>query len=391
MSKKIIFITGYFPFGKSEVWAINELNSLLNLGNEITIAPRSGGGEIINQDAIKFNSHLIDLPFISWPIIILLFKSILFKPSLIFKILLENIRQSNTIINFVKGVVIIPKSLLLAEILKNKNIDHIHSFQTTSTAFMAFILSYILKVPWSYTLHTSETLHSRFKRSIMHQSNSASLCRTISQKTANDLSSFIGPSLSKKVSMVHLGVDMEVDRKKTNIIDDSFIIATPAELIPRKGHIYGIQASKKLIDMGVKNFKWFFYGSGPLLSNLQRKVKDLDLIHHCFFPGNLDHHQLLNKYKNNEVDAVVISSISTDIPEGIPVALMEAMSYRIPVVASDCGATKELVNGESGILVDQKDSKAISDALSKLIKNPEFRAKVSNIVRNKVELECESM
>ena len=81
MSKNYLYYW-LFPYGKSEVWAINELNSLQDLDNEITIIPRSGKGEIINQDAIKFNSHLIDLPFINFPILISLLKNILFKPSI---------------------------------------------------------------------------------------------------------------------------------------------------------------------------------------------------------------------------------------------------------------------------------------------------------------------
>ena len=60
MNKKIVFITSSFPFGKSEVWAINEINSFLELGNEITIIPRTGKGKIINKDAVKFTPNLID-------------------------------------------------------------------------------------------------------------------------------------------------------------------------------------------------------------------------------------------------------------------------------------------------------------------------------------------
>jgi hypothetical protein len=63
MNKKIVYITSSFPYGKSEVWANNELNSLLELGNEITIIPRTGQGKIINKDAVKFTPNLIDLPF----------------------------------------------------------------------------------------------------------------------------------------------------------------------------------------------------------------------------------------------------------------------------------------------------------------------------------------
>ena len=70
MNKKIVFITSSFPFGKSEVWAINEINSLIDLGNEIIIIPRTGKGKIINQDAIKFIPNLIDLPFMNCKIFI---------------------------------------------------------------------------------------------------------------------------------------------------------------------------------------------------------------------------------------------------------------------------------------------------------------------------------
>lgn len=384
MNKKIVFITSSFPFGKSEVWAINEINSLLELGNEITLIPRTGKGKIINKDAVKFTPNLIDLPFLNWSIFIFLLRTIFFKPFIFLKLLIKNIKQSNTIIDFIKGLIILPKALFLANILKSRNIDHIHTLQTTSAAFMAFILSSILKVPWSYTLHTSEIINSKYKRSILFQSRSASICRTISQRTANDLSNFIGPSLSKKVVKVHLGVDVKGSRNATSFANDSFTIVTPAELTTRKGHIFAIEASKKLVDIGITNFEWFFYGSGPLLNELQEKVKELNLINHCYFPGNLDHYELLNKYKNNNVDIVVISSISTDVPEGIPVSLMEAMSFEIPVIATDCGATKELVDGESGILVNEKDSEALSNAIFKFINKPEFRRKIGNNGRNKV-------
>ena len=392
MNKKIIYVTSHFPFGKSEVWAANELNSLLELGNEIIIIPRTGQGKIINNDSIKFTPNLIDLPFFNWSIFIFLIRTILLNPMLFLKLLIKIIKQSNSIIDFVKGIIILPKSLFVGKILKRAAIDHIHTLSTTSTAVMAFILSLTLKVPWSYTIHTSEKFNSNFKRSILFQSTSASKCRTISQRTAKDLANFIGPSLSKKIAMVHLGVDIEGFKNEKTNINDPLIIATPAELTVRKGHIYAIEAAKKLIDMGVSNFKWFFYGSGPLLNKLQQKVKELHLINHCYFSGNIDHQELLNKYENYKVDIVVITSISTtNIPEGIPVSLMEAMSYEIPVIATDCGGTKELVDGQSGILVNQKDSEALKNAIYKLINNYDYRIEIGTNGRNKIRQDFNTM
>lgn len=386
MNKKIVYITSSFPFGRSEVWAANELNSLLELGNEVIIIPRTGKGKIINKNAIKFTPNLIDSPFLNWSIFIFLLRTILFNPFQFLKLLIEIIKQSNNMIDFVKGLITVPKSLFIANTLKHSTIDHIHAFSTTSTAVMAFILSSNLKVPWSYTLHSSSILNSNYRRSFLFHSRSALKCRTISDITANDLSNFLGPFLSNKVAMVHLGVNIKNLKNKKSIINDSFIFVTPAELKEHKGHVYAIEAAKKLIDMGVSNFKWFFYGSGPLLNKLHKKVKELNLINHCFFPGIIDHQELLNMYENNGVDIVISSSVSIlDVFEGIPVSLMEAMSYEIPVIATDCGGTKELVDGKSGILVEQKDSNALKNAIYKLINNYDYRIEIGTNGRNKIE------
>lgn len=392
MNKTIVYITSHFPFEKYEIWAANEINSLIELGNEIIIIPRTGKGKIINKDSIKFIPRLIDLPFLNWSIFIFIISTILIRPFHFLKFLIKIIKQSNSIIDFVKGIIILPKSLFLGKVLKNVKIDHIHSFSTTSTAVMAYILSSNLKLPWSYTLHSSSILNSRYKKSLLFHSRSASICRTISEITANDLSKFLGPSLSNKVSTIHLGVNISNLKNKTSKDDDTFIIATPAEIKEHKGHIYALEAAKILVDMGITNFKWFFYGNGPLLNHLKKKVKKLNLSNNCYFPGTIDHHLLLNKYKENKVDLVVSSSISIlNVFEGIPVSLMEAMSFEIPVIATDCGSTRELVDGQSGILINQNDSNELKNAIFKLMHQPEYRRKIGKNGRNKIKQDFDTM
>ena len=112
----------------------------------------------------------------------------------------------------------------------------------------------------------------------------------------------------------------------------------------------------------------------------------MNLINHCYFPGNIDHQKLLNKYENNKVDIVISSSITVlDVFEGIPVSLMEAMSYEIPIIATDVGGTKELVDGQSGILVNQKDSEALKNSILKLINDIEYRIVIGKNGRNKIK------
>src|SRR5690606_4461585 len=57
---------------------------------------------------------------------------------------------------------------------------------------------------------------------------------------------------------------------------------------------------------------------------------------------------LFHIYENNHVDCFVNVRES----EGIPVSIMEAMSYGIPVIATDVGASREIVNNRNGFLLD---------------------------------------
>jgi glycosyltransferase involved in cell wall biosynthesis len=128
------------------------------------------------------------------------------------------------------------------------------------------------------------------------------------------------------------------------------------------------------------------------LNELKKKVKEFNLINHCYFPGNIDHKELLDKYKRNEVDIVISSSITTqEVFEGIPVSLMEAMSYGIPVIATDCGATRELVDGKSGILVNQNDANSVSTAIIRLINNPEYYREIGRNGRNKINQDFDTV
>ena len=76
--------------------------------------------------------------------------------------------------------------------------------------------------------------------------------------------------------------------------------------------------------------------------------------------GAMNNADVLLYYQNNPVDLFVnVSSI-----EGVPVSIMEAISYNIPVVATDVGATCEVVTEESGILISANPSmQEIKDAI----------------------------
>ena len=68
--------------------------------------------------------------------------------------------------------------------------------------------------------------------------------------------------------------------------------------------------------------------------------------------GQLSHNEVIDYYRTHTVDLFV--NLSTN--EGVPVSIMEAISFDIPVVATDVGATSEIVSTETGVLLSANPS-----------------------------------
>ena len=95
--------------------------------------------------------------------------------------------------------------------------------------------------------------------------------------------------------------------------------------------------------------EWTHYGDGVLLESLIGKARNKIGKHVQYsFKGYLPNHALLERYSKGSFDLFLNVSAS----EGIPVSIMEAMSFGIPTVATDVGGTNELVkDGVNGLLL----------------------------------------
>jgi len=72
--------------------------------------------------------------------------------------------------------------------------------------------------------------------------------------------------------------------------------------------------------------------------------------------------------------------------EGLPVSILEAMSWEIAVISTRVGGIPELVrDGTDGILINPGDVTALSQALMRLGKDKEFRQQLGRAARSQVE------
>lgn len=172
---------------------------------------------------------------------------------------------------------------------------------------------------------------------------------SVSQRGADALKEH-NPDFSDKVKVAYLGTeDHGINKQQSG---ELFTIVSCA-------HVSGIKRVH-MIGEALKHvkppFRWChiggFYDDDPVarkaLENVtaelrERKDVQVELL------GHKTHDQVFEFYKTNSVD-LFISLSST---EGLPVTIMEATSFGIPVLATDVGGCREIVNEQTGFLVDK--------------------------------------
>lgn len=185
----------------------------------------------------------------------------------------------------------------------------------------------------------------------------------ISDKMRNIYKEALGETyrdISDKCFVSYLGStknELSIINKKTV----GFNICTCSSVVPVKRLHLLVKALKK---WDIDKLTWTHIGDGPLMLELKDMVADLvnsnSHVKVVLF-GALHNEQVKEYYKNNSVDLFVNVSQS----EGLPVSIMEAISYGIPVLASDVGGTSEIVQATNGFLFPVDAS---SDKICDMIK-----------------------
>jgi len=129
---------------------------------------------------------------------------------------------------------------------------------------------------------------------------------------------------------------------------DKFVIVSCSNLIPLKRIDLLIKALETVKTD--KPVEWLHFGDGILRKELEEEAS-LRLTSKSGmsfrFMGHYPNNELMEFYNRNKVDLF----INTSSTEGLPVSIMEAQSYGIPVIATDTGGVREIVVEGTGSLL----------------------------------------
>ncbi|HVW18651.1 MAG TPA: FkbM family methyltransferase [Solirubrobacteraceae bacterium] len=176
----------------------------------------------------------------------------------------------------------------------------------------------------------------------------------------------------ERIAVVHNAVAVErfggpPDPAVRSEIDDGSgrpIALVPARLAPEKGHRHLLAAATKLPGV-----RFVCVGDGALRDELAEEARRLGVSERVTFLGRRrDMPALLAA-----CDLVVLPSLA----EGLPLSLIEAMASHRPVVATDIGGTRELVDGETGVLVAPGDPDALAAGIGALLADDDRRERLA--------------
>lgn len=125
-----------------------------------------------------------------------------------------------------------------------------------------------------------------------------------------------------------------------------------------------------------RHFKFVLVGKGPLFEHFINIYKATNLT----FYGSADDSTLINLYKESDV------FVFPTLFEGMPTVILEAMGYGLPVIVTDTGATKQLVDETNGFIIEKKNVSSLKYAILKYAElNIDERKKLSETSYDKLK------
>jgi colanic acid/amylovoran biosynthesis glycosyltransferase len=376
---KIIYVTARLPHGTDEAFVIPEVQRLIRLGHEVLVIPRSPGGPILHGRSLLGHARLEML--FSFRVLKAAAFAVLQIRTKLAGIVLSILGTRSPAVAM-KNLAVVPKALWLADLVERWGADHIHCHWAGTTATMTMLASRITGIPWSLTAHRWDIVENNL---LKNKSRSASFVRFISQDGLR-MARRIGISSEARTRVIHMGVAIPGSVSRRG--DTRPVVLCTARLADVKGHQYLLQAWRILRTRGLDGELWLA-GDGPLRKELESLAVILDLSGSVKFLGAVEHGKILDIYAGGGISAVVLASIDlgNEYHEGIPVSLIEAMSYAVPVIATATGGTPELLVPGTGLLVSQRNPLELADALDRVLRDPDMSQGLGRAGRDRVTRE----
>ncbi len=262
--------------------------------------------------------------------------------------------------------------------------DHLHAYfgealGDVASANLAMVLHLLSGIPYTFTTYAHDIFDMpatnypiKSKLAVKHVTVSDYNKRYLIEKLGVD---------EKDIEVIFSGIDFRhisaFANKKIPSAKKPLILCI-ARLSKEKGLDILVKACKRLADQGME-FECIIVGDGAEREYLARLIKENGLSEKVILAGYQTQPQVFEWL--NQATLMALPSYS----EGIPLSLMEAMAFRVPVVSTRiCGIPELIEDGESGFLVKPGDPEGLSERIKQLLSDEALRQKFTETGYKKV-------
>lgn len=211
----------------------------------------------------------------------------------------------------------------------------------------------------------------------------------ITKRLRKEVETALGNSLPSLVSIAPMGVDVERFKRKAAFEpfrqsgDAVLRLFSCGRLNPCKGHHWAIEAMARLRDRGVSAQLRIAGGDdgygGAYAEELEKLIVKFHLEESVTLLGPVGEEVVQRELES--AHAFVLASVA----EPLGVVVMEAMSYGVPVVATDAGGVAEIIEDDSyGWMCPARDAEALAGAIFQMAMSPDKASHVSRMSRDRV-------
>lgn len=191
---------------------------------------------------------------------------------------------------------------------------------------------------------------------------------------------------NKEIEVIPFGIDLDIfkpNHKRKFFNENDIVIGTIKSLEPKYGIIDLVKAFKVVKDKFPElPLKLLLVGRGSLENKIKQLINDSNIKDSTIITGFIPYNEVV-KY-HNELDIMV--AVSTEDSESFGVSVIEASACEKPVIVSDKGGLKKVVqNNVTGIVVSANNHLQLANELERLILNKELRISLGKAGRERVK------
>lgn len=389
MIRNILYIATSFPalshtFIYREVLELLDRGYIVHTASRITPKPDSVSNETKNFLSSTFYLDTIPLTKKIMSAFVHLAKA----PKVVIRnvvYILLQIRKS-TLLSSAKLFYHFIEACCIAKFARDQAIDHIHCHFADQPTSIGMFLSDLIDVPFSFTAHANDIFVNPvgFERKL----DRCKFALSISDYNRKYLLDTYGKKYKAKIRVIHCGLKFPFGPLKERNSNPGYLrILTVGRMVPKKGFDVLIRACALLKKWEIP-FKCTIVGDGDDKESLLRLVSSNKLGDDVSFAGAVHHENLKSYFLNSDVFVLPCLICKDGDRDGIPVALMEAMAYKIPVISSNIVGIPELVDHNiNGFLIPEGNVLFLAEHLRRLYDDPSLGINMGENGYNKVNRE----